>query len=642
LATLSHGQEKRAPSALEIHRWTKQLSVDDWILQSVAMEELGKLKIEEAAPAIRKILEQGQSSWLKGRAMLALAQIEGKKMIPTARKATGNSDPVLRKAALQTLDLVGGKTSAPVARELLKDPVMEVRAMAAALYASEFPKEAWPTVERLTGADQSSISSDLMRALAHVGSDEALARLEKLFYAPKANKRRGLDILQALAVADNQAIPLLVRLTTHYAPNKTEFQLGKKLLSSRDKKIVTASLKDMLLSEGTKFQGNTAALMAEVCPTQELGDLLSTIWIKRKELPQEAVRSGLSALSKIEPSRYEDFFSHYLKSEDPFTRAMAVRCRGLIPDQNLFEIFRSYVHDDHAKVAQAALESLRRAPWDSRPKEGLLAYLTRSFSSSEESVLLAALDLLGKRATADEFDSALEVLKPFLGGEESRSRKAAAKALNDLSDNERIADISIAQGFVGQWMIVGPFLNDNKNTGAAKVYPPELKENAEAYKAEYRWEFGGGQANNRELDLAWAEASAQTMEGEVHVAAHMPVPVRYAVAYAKTELISDMDRFVRLEIEVRELLSQKVWIDEKEVADFTFQRNELSGRTSERMRSKPRHTKTVKINLKKGSNRIMIKTATFGGSWRLRMRILDENKNKKADGVTLVDSKLRS
>ena len=618
------------------------MSADDWILQSVAMEELGKLKIEEAVPAIQKILDQGKSSWLKGRAMLALAQIVGKEMVPIAQKATGNSDPVLRKAALQTLDLVGGETSAPVARELLKDPVMEVRAMAAALYASEFPEEAWPTVERLTGSDQGSISSDLMRALAHVGSDEALARLEKLFYAPNANKRRGRDILQALAVADNQAIPLLVRLTTHYSPNKTEFQLGQKLLSTRDEKTVTTSLRGMLRSEETKFKGNTAELMAGICPTRELGDLLSSIWIKRKDMPQDAIRSGLSALSKIEPSRYEDFFSHYLKSEDPITRAIAVRCRGLIHDKDLFETFRSYVHDDNAKVAQAALESLRRAPVDSKPTEGLLAYLTRSFSSSEESVLLAALDLLGKRATVDEFDSALEVLKPFLGGEESRSREAAAKALNDLSGNERIADVSIAQGFVGHWMVVGPFLNDNKNTGTTKVYPPELQEDAETYKAEYRWEFGGGQANNRELDLTWVEASAQTSEGEVHIAAHMPVPVRYAVAYAKTELISDEECFVRLEIEVRELLSQKVWIDEKEVADFTFQRNELSSRTSERMRSKPRHTKTVKINLKKGSNRIMIKTATFGGSWWLRMRILDESKNKKADGVTLVASKLRS
>jgi hypothetical protein len=38
----------------------------------------------------------------------------------------------------------------------------------------------------------------------------------------------------------------------------------------------------------------------------------------------------------------------------------------------------------------------------------------------------------------------------------------------------------------------------------------------------------------------------------------------------------------------------------------------------------------------------MVKTATFGGSWWLRMRILDEKKDEKAKGVTLVESKLRS
>ena len=102
------GQEKATPSALEIQQWTKQLSVDDWILQSVAMKELGKLRVEKAVPAIRKIFEEGKNSWLKGQAMLTLAKIQGKEMIPTAQRATKESDPVLRRAALQTLDLVGG------------------------------------------------------------------------------------------------------------------------------------------------------------------------------------------------------------------------------------------------------------------------------------------------------------------------------------------------------------------------------------------------------------------------------------------------------------------------------------------------------------------------------------------------------
>ncbi|MFP6901231.1 MAG: HEAT repeat domain-containing protein, partial [Opitutales bacterium] len=384
----SNGQEKATPTALEIHRWTKQLAADDWILQSVALEQLGNWKVKQAVPEIRHIFEKGKSSWLKGQAMLTLAKIQGKEMIPTAQRATKEKDPVLRKAALQTLDLVGGKTSAPVARELLKDRDTSVRAMAAALYASQFPEEAWPTVEKLTPPDKSDISSDLMRALALVGSEEAFARLETLFHAPEGNKRRGRDVIQALAVADEEGIPLLARLTVQYGPNQSEFQLGQKLLGRRNKADLAVPLKDMLLAEETRFQASAASLMAKVCPTKELGDLLANSWIKRDDIPQEAIREGLVALSKIDPLRYQEFFSRHLRSEDPDTRAMAVRCRGLIPDKDLFEVFRSYVHDENAGVAQAALESLRRAPLDSRPSEGLLAYLTESFRSPEGSVLL--------------------------------------------------------------------------------------------------------------------------------------------------------------------------------------------------------------------------------------------------------------
>ncbi|MFP6886014.1 MAG: HEAT repeat domain-containing protein [Opitutales bacterium] len=614
------------------------MSVDDWILQSVAMKELGKLRVEKAVPAIRKIFEEGKNSWLKGQAMLTLAKIQGKEMIPTAQRATKESDPVLRRAALQTLDLVGGKTSVPVARELLKDPVMEVRAMAAALYASEFPEEAWPTVERLATLDKASISSDLIRALAHIGSKDALTRMEKLFHAPNANKRRGRDVIQALAVADDEAIPLLVRLTVHYSPKETEFQLGEKLLTPRDKTNVASSLKKMILAEETDFIGNAASLMAEVCPTHELGDMLSNSWRKRKDLPQDSIRSGLVALSKIDPTRYGPFFSHFLSSEDPTTRAMAVRCRGLIPDKALFEVFRAYVHDENAEVAQAALESLRRAPFDSTPREGLLAYLTQSFRSSDEKVLLAALDLLGKRGIFEEFDSALQVLQPFLDEGKSLKREAAAKALAEISHNQHLADIAAAQGFIGHWDVVGPFLNDNKNSGFSKVYPPEEKEDAESYKAEYRWEFGGGSANNRELELTWGKASVQNVQGEMHVAAQMPVPIRHAVAYAKTKIHSTGERTARLAIDMRERISQKVWVNEQVVADFTIQHNELGGSPAARNRSEPRHTRMVKINLKNGSNRLMVKTSTFGGDWWVGMRVLDESKNEKAKGVTLAVS----
>ena len=638
-ASLAQGEERKNLTALEIHRLTKQLSSDDWVQQAVALNHLGQWKVEQSVPVIRKILEQGKSSWIQGQAMVTLAKIEGDKMIPVARKAAKESDPILRKAALETLVLVGGPTSVTVARELLQDPDMGVRALAIAIHASQFPEEAWPTVERLTDPDKKEVPKDLLRALAYVGSPDALERLKTLFQAPNAKPRRQREVIQALGVAKDDAIGLLASLTVRFEPNRPEFQLGQRLLASRPQPKLAETLKQMLLAEDTSHHASAASLMAGICPTHELGDLISTSWAQRQDLPEKAIQSGLVALSKIEPARYKKFFMHYLRSKDPITRAMAVRCRGLIPDKDLFDSFRIYVHDEHPEVARAALKSLLEAPFNSKPDEGMLAYLKQSFDSPEEKVLLAAIELLGERGLPAEFDPALAALKPFLEEGESMKRLAAAKALAEISVNRRIADIASAQGFIGHWQIVGPFLNDNRNSGFEKAYGPEENLETEIYKAEYRWEFGGGEPKDKELDLSWEEAGAQTAEGDIHVAAHMPVPVRHAVAYAKTLLHSDREQTVRLLVDVREKISQRISLNDQMVSELIFQQNELGGTPEERRDGGPRRTKTLKIKLRKGSNKLMVKTATFGGRWWMALRIMDEKKNRMAEGVTLVTSK---
>jgi hypothetical protein len=379
--------------------------------------------------------------------------------------------------------------------------------------------------------------------------------------------------------------------------------------------------------------------MATICPTSGLGDLVSASWIKRQDLPQKAIQSGLMALSKIEAVRYKNFFMHYLESKDPITRAMAVRCRGLIPDKDLFDSFRIYVHDEHPEVARSALKSLLGTPFGSRPKEGLLAYLEESLGNTEEKVLLAAIELLGQRALQEEFDPALAALKPFLEEGASIKRSAAAKALAEISANRRLADIATAQGHIGHWQIVGPFLNDNKNSGFEKTYGPEDQDDAATYKAEYRWEFGGGEPKDKELELSWGEALAQTADGDLHVAAQMPVPVRHAVAYAKTQLHSDREQNVRLLIDVRERVGQRISLNKEIVSEFIYQHNELGGTPEERRDGGPLRTKTVKVKLKKGVNELMVKTATFGGRWWMNVRIMDEKKNRMAEGVALLTAK---
>ncbi|SVE08663.1 uncharacterized protein METZ01_LOCUS461517, partial [marine metagenome] len=250
----------------------------------------------------------------------------------------------------------------------------------------------------------------------------------------------------------------------------------------------------------------------------QLGDLLAASWVLREDLSQSAVRSGLIALSKIEPIRYKSFFTHYLKSEDPETRALAIRCRSLSSVADLFEVFRVHVRDEDSRVVQAALQSLQRVPYQSRPLEGLLKYLTQPLMSGNKEVLHSAIQLLGHRGVPEEFEPALQILKPLLALEDSETREVASDALSRLGGHEKFGEIAAAQGYVGNWKIVGPFLNDRSNKGFETVYKPEEDLNAGKYEAEYRWDFGGGNGN-RTLELTWADAVPQDATGAIHVAA---------------------------------------------------------------------------------------------------------------------------
>ena len=88
-----------------------------------------------------------------------------------------------------------------------------------------------------------------------------------------------------------------------------------------------------------------------------MGDLLSAAWMLHEGL-SEMARAGMTALSKIDPTRYESFFTHFLEDEDRLTRALAVRCRSLSSIEDLFEVLREHVRDQDSRVIQASLESL--------------------------------------------------------------------------------------------------------------------------------------------------------------------------------------------------------------------------------------------------------------------------------------------
>lgn len=613
--------DEPSPSPLQVHLWIRQLSSDDWILQAEALHGLGNWKVEEAVPEIERLFRNGKSAWLRGRAMHALALARGEGVVAIARSASENEDPVLRRAALETLALLGVEVSAPVAEKLLADEELSVRSLAASLYASYFPEKAWPVVDSLTKLEDGPVSGDLLRALAHIGSEDALTRLEELFEGGEEGGRFRRSVVEALSAADDRAVPLLARLTVRHAPGEAAFRSGRELLGERDQAVLSEALLALLGVDASTHLGNLATLAAEVCPTPELGDALARTWSSRDDLSPGIVRSGMAALGKIDASRYDSFFTERLADEDDETRALAVRCRGLSSGKGLFALFREHVGDENPLIARAALESLRRADPNDNPTEGLLAFLAPSFLSDDLEVRLASFDLLADRGAPEDFSAALLALEDVLAADPPVTRNAAAKALFELGGWKRAPEVAAAQGYVGYWKIVGPFINDGKNAGFATVYPPETHEDNATYSADYRWEFGGGHGN-RVLKLNWLDAATEGVAGAVHVAAHMPVPVKNAVAYAKVDLEAESEGRVRAAVEVGRRLFQSIRLNGEEVALL------------EETETDERVVKHVVLHLRAGKNRVLVKTSTSGGSWWLKMRLMDEKEDQRASGLT--------
>ncbi len=689
----SFAQDAESPAALDIHRLRKQLSSDDWILQCEALQRLGHWQIEDATPAITNILENSKTPWLRGRALVALARIRGRAMLPVAGRMLKENDAALRKAGVEALEILGSGQAAAAARNLLDDPDPEIRAMAAAICASRYPEQAWPTVRAMASQPNPALSVYLSRALAAIGTEEALVEVEKLYDAAAGNEDLRYQIMRGLQAADAAAIPLWVRLMADYNPGHRAFQLGRNVLASHDKKKVAAALQVAFASDKTRLYATAAMLAADVCPSEELEDAIAASWLKCEGLPPGTVRAGLAALTKLDPSRHTALFRHYLNNKDGATRALAVRCRGLCDKHDLFREFRSHVDDADHRVVLAALESVSRVPEDVRPAEGVVDYLAGPLQSRNRVILLAAIELLGNRGVPADFRKALQTLGPNLESGNHELRAAAADALVKLGGIEKTPDIVAAQGFISHWKVIGTFLNDSKNTGFETVYPPEKEiDFSKTYESQYRWDFEGGAADQlQKLQVKWLDVQVPKVDGTLNVAIAMPVPTRYAVAYAVADIHSDKEQTVRAVVEqegsvrlwvngqlaksepqaiptgasipLESLYGSKVlvfvdrqilgpydknrnrilepaevatvrwveaWKQDDTNRDGHLTREELARRTARRFQEHG----SFNISLKEGQNRILVKTANQGGRWWLRVRLLDEKENRKASGVT--------
>ena len=593
----------------------QQLRETDWILRSAALDYLARHRVSAARKPIREILaDRAAEPWLRGRALVAIARIEGSAARDDVLRFAKHAEPKLRGAAAEALGHLDGKDTEQVLNNLLKDRASEVRYRALASLAKHQKAKAWPLVDPMTKTLDASVYSWGIRALALVGNEASLARLTTLAQqdATVARTLRGIQ-----GVPNPKLIGLLLTILTSFDPDDARFATGLSVLQHFKSADMLAALKSKLETGDAGMIRTVALITTLLMPAPELGEPLRQAVSGVDDA--ETIKTVLVALgpAAMKPERHRDLFVKFLGHADVDIRSLAIRCLAHCRNINLYEQLRPCVADESPLVIQAALGALRRAPVANAPRGQLVAYLKSPLTSDDVDVRSMAHDLLAHAGTAADFKPAMALLGVRLQSTDDFIRSEAASALGSFAPADQIESVVRAQGYLARWMIVGTFLNDKDHAGFAQVYPPEKKIDFKAkYIAKYVWVLrgrGNKKEGEIEREIGWGKASVDQTNGKLMISALVPPPGSLSVAYAVSDFHVDEKREVLLSVDGDDAF--RVWLNGKQVAEKVAEYDPSGGSVAQQ--------RGIKIALRAGANRIVVKSANLDREWWVRLRLTD-------------------
>lgn len=589
-----------------------QLETDDWILQAEALHFLGNNKVEQAREAVASLRDNEKSSpWIRGRALVALARIEGK--VPTGEfvKWVAHDLAPLRAAAAEVLEEFGGTSAETWLDILLKDKEESVRLRAVAAQARRKKAAAWNKVDSLTRSVSSNHADLAARALALTGTEAALDRLQAVLAEPKQRTQA----LRGLAgITDEKLLPILFPLLNDLAEDDLAYGAVLSTLQQQDWEKVIVALKKFISSADEKSLRTAARIMTRLTRSPELGKPLREALEKAKDVT--TIEAGLIALGAraMEPDQHHPFFSKHLKNPEASIRELAIRCLAHCRDLNLYTALEPSLKDEEPSVILAALAALLHQPPADAPKGQLVHYLQDPLSHPDARVRNQAYELLGHAGSKDDFRPALAALDSLLRGTDETLRAAAAKALGAIAGPDQISEVVQAQGYLAKWKVIGTFLNDEKNAGFTKVFPPEKTIDFEAtYPSQYIWMLEGHRRDDKPIDreVGWTDGNVDQTDGRLVMSAQLPPPGSLAVGYAVCDLRVPTAREVILHIDGDDAF--RVFLNDKKIAEKVA--------PYERRKDCIVEQPDIKIQLKAGNNRFFVKSSNIDYRWWVRLRL---------------------
>ena len=610
------------------HRMLRHLEHKDWIFAAAAVHYCAAHRIQSALPAVNNILNNtGRSAWLRGRAMVAITQLNSPQAFNTVSKFVSDKDPVLRSALAQALGFSKHPKAAALITQLIQDSNQQVHFHALVALAKHSGAKAWPVINKETTSLPNKASKDAqrlaVRSLAFVATPESIARIDQWI-------SQGMDralVTQALRdISDPTLIPLLLRILAHTYIDGRDFATLLTALHRMPRPSLIAAMKSAIKTNDSSLIRAVARVNAKVVSAPELGDSLHLAATQTQG--DSTIRAVLSTLgdNRMKPSRYVVFFQKQLKHQDSDVRVQAIRCLAHCPNLNLYTALKPTMEEKDEAVLRVALTTLLTTSTDDAPRGQLVEYLQLPLSNdtpaeykSQITVRILALKVLAKAGDETDFVPAFALLNNRLRSTDPQLRQSAAIALGSIASEKDKLKIAASQGFLTRWQVIGTFLNTQTNENFDKPFPPETKiDFAQKYKAKYVWTLEGHRKDQKgeiEREIEWVEAAVDSSDGKLEIAPLVPPPASLAVGYAVADFKLTAAKEVTLDIDGDDAF--RVWLNDVKISEkvATYQR---------RQPSIAEH-RGIKVKLKAGLNRMFIKTSNIDFEWWVRVRITDAN-----------------
>ncbi|MDA1137207.1 MAG: HEAT repeat domain-containing protein [Planctomycetota bacterium] len=607
LSAVGRVSAETAPSALALDKAFADLKDGDWILKSAAMSQLAQWKIADAEKPLREVLAGKEHPWLRGRGLVALAQIKGGTLLRDAIEFFDARHPVqIRTAAIESLGIIGDGAGEATIQAALKDQDVSVRRAAILALARLKGKSAWDTVSAAMANEDNEIVLAAVKGLQYIDTPEARkALLDLLKHKQWEVRFEAAKTIQISQFAE--AIQQLFEGLSKDHDHRVRKACEQALVEFKPDDVAVPVI-EKLVEEDTSYYSPGIKLL-QLRPSTKGCDALAKVLMKQDERYRNQLTQGFDVLADFNPDAYHGVFIKYFSHSDRGIRQHAVSSLGKCKTTDIYTPLGPLLNGTDQHIRHHTVNVLRNAKGPI-PEAGIALFVAPLLTSQDGHIRNYSLELLRRYLKADEFDAALEALAFMLNSPDKNLQDTARKILLPISDDTGRTRMAKAQGILADWMLLGSFPTPQQTEGTKEEAQPKTEiDQADLptpatinFKQEYKDADAEAEGN-----IKWRPHTITNEEFRVPLhELYFPPSTENKTAFAVADFQSEADESARLSVYADD--SHTLWLNGKQISEQT-----AAGEYA------------VDAAIVKGGNRIFVRILNVKEWWLLTVKVTSKS-----------------